>query len=74
MRQSKLSSLAESVLGVVVGYAINVFAQYMIFPMFGINISLSENMAIGAIFTFISIGRSYLIRRWFNHWLHREAA
>jgi hypothetical protein len=35
-------------------------------PAFGIAISLSDNMAIGAIYTAISIARSYCVRRAFN--------
>ena len=40
-------------------------------PLFGLHVSVADNFAIGAIYTVISIARSYVIRRWFNAHLHR---
>ena len=37
-----------------------------VFPLFGLRASLSETLAIGAIFTFASIARSYVLRRTFE--------
>lgn len=59
-------SLVESLVNIAIGYAINVSAQMLIFPVFGIYISPSKNLGIGLVFTFISLARSYTIRRWFN--------
>jgi hypothetical protein len=39
----------------------------VIFPWFGIHIPLSTNFKIGAWFTLISLVRSYVLRRVFNH-------
>lgn len=64
--QTKLWSFIESVANIAVGLGINVTAQYFIFPLFGIVIPIHENLQIAAIFTGISLLRSYLIRRWFN--------
>ncbi|HER26855.1 MAG TPA: hypothetical protein ENI69_07075 [Rhodospirillales bacterium] len=66
MRQSKRMSLLESLINVAVGYGVAVSAQIMIFPLFGINVALSDNLAIGAVFTAISIMRSYTLRRLFE--------
>jgi len=66
MRQSKRMSLLESLINVAVGYGVAVTAQIIIFPLFGINIALSDNLAIGAVFTAISIVRSYTLRRLFE--------
>jgi hypothetical protein len=41
-------------------------SQITVFPLFSIQIPLASNLAIGAIFTIISIGRSYMVRRVFN--------
>jgi len=64
--QTKLDSFFESLLNVVVGYLIALGSQLLVFPLFGINIPLADNILIGMIFTVVSIARSYLIRRWRN--------
>ena len=64
--QKKRHSLAESVLNVAIGFGVALLAQIVVFPMFGMQVSLSDNLAIGAIFTIISIVRSYFVRRLFN--------
>ena len=61
--QTKKHSLMESLVNVVIGYFIAVVSQIIIFPFFGIVISLYDNLLIGMWFTIISIIRSYAIRR-----------
>jgi hypothetical protein len=64
--QTKWHSLLESVVNILIGYSIAICAQLLIFPLFDINIPLSDNLMIGACFTVVSLVRSYLVRRWFN--------
>lgn len=64
--QPKKYSLLESVINVAVGLVINITAQALVFPLFGMNIPFSSNLEIAAIFTLISIARSYGLRRVFN--------
>ena len=59
-------SLVEALANVAVGYGVAVATQIAVFPMFGLHASLSENLAIGAIFTGASIARSYVLRRMFE--------
>ena len=59
-------SLAESVTNVAAGFGIAVLTQVLVFPLFGLNVSLSKNLGIGAVFTVISLVRSFLLRRLFN--------
>ncbi len=66
MRQSKRMSMMESLTNVAVGYGVAVSAQIVVFPMFGIEVPLADNLAIGAIFTGISIMRSFALRRVFE--------
>jgi len=66
MRQSRRMSLAESLTNVAVGYGIAVATQIAVFPMFGLEVRLSDNLVIGAIFTAVSILRSYSLRRLFE--------
>lgn len=69
--QSRLQSLAESLVNVILGYGIALGAQIAVFPLFGINIPMSSNIAIGIIFTLVSLARSYCLRRLFNWWHSR---
>lgn len=67
MSQSKLSSLAEAISNTTVGYCISVGAGHFIYPMFGIDVNLFENMGITLMFTIVAIIRSYCMRRYFNY-------
>lgn len=71
MSQSRLMSVVESVTNVAVGYGVAVGTQLAVFPLFGIEASLSDNLAIGAVFTIVSLVRSYALRRLFNRWTRR---
>ena len=66
MSQSRALSLAESCANIVVGYTAAVGVQILVFPWFGIHASIGDNLAIGAIFTGVSLARSYGLRRVFN--------
>lgn len=66
MSQSRTHSAFEAVTNVVVGYGINFTANWLLFPLFGWEISVGQNLALGTIFTLISLGRSYLLRRIYN--------
>lgn len=66
MGQSRTGSAVEAVANVVVGFGVALAAQLLIFPHFGFNPSLDQNLAIGAAFTVVSLVRSYLLRRIFN--------
>jgi len=65
MSQSRRLSMIEAVTNVVVGYALEVITQIVAFPMFGLLVSLGDNLAIGAVFVGISLMRSYALRRLF---------
>lgn len=64
--QTKKHSLIESITNILVGYGVAITSQLIIFPLFDIHITLTDNLMIGFWFTLISLIRSYLIRRWFT--------
>lgn len=64
--QTRAQSLIESLTNILIGYTVAIASQLIIFPLFGIIIPLSDNLLIGMWFTVISLGRSYILRRWFN--------
>jgi len=64
--QSKKFSLIESCVNVSVGYLVALLSQIIIFPVFGLDVTIKSNILIGLWFTGISIVRSYTLRRIFN--------
>ncbi len=64
--QSRWMSFVESVTNIVVGYGLAVLTQIIVFPMFGLQPTLAQNLKIGAVFTIMSIVRSYALRRVFE--------
>ena len=66
MNQSRTMSAAESVANVVIGYGIALATQVVVFDALQIPVSLGQNLCIGAVFTVVSLVRSYIWRRFFN--------
>ena len=67
MSQTKLGSFVEAWANIAIGFAINFFANMVILPMFGFaSLTAGKNFCIGVLYTFISLARSYVLRRWFN--------
>ena len=66
MKQSRLMSLVESIANVLVGYGVAVVTQILIFPVFGLHTTLTQNLKMGAVFTVVSIARSFALRRVFE--------
>ena len=64
--QTKKMSLIETVLSVLIGYIVALLSQIVTFPLFDIEVSLTDNLLIGLLFTVISIIRGYYVRRLFN--------
>ena len=74
MKQSRLMSLVESLANVLVGYGVAVATQMAVFPLFGLAVTVTENLLIGLIFTVVSIMRSYMLRRSFEALRVRQSA
>ena len=68
MTQSRRMSLIEAVTNVILGYGLEVITQIVVFPWFRLDVSIGENLAIGAVFVGISLLRSYALRRLFEGW------
>lgn len=66
MKQSRRMSLVEAVGNVIVGYGVAVITQILIFPIFGLHTTPAQNLKMGAVFTVVSILRSYVLRRLFE--------
>ena len=64
--QSRAMSLIEATANVALGYGLAVLAQIAIFPVFGFEATLAQNLKLAAAFTLLSLARSYLLRRAFE--------
>lgn len=64
--QSRLGSIVESIANIAVGFGAALASQMLIFPLYGVHLSLQDNAMITVWFTFISLARSYALRRTFN--------
>lgn len=73
MNQTRLGSLIEACINVLIGFAINFVANMLILPLIGFHITAGQNLFIGVLYTVISVARSYVIRRWFNARLRAAA-
>lgn len=71
MNQTRIGSLIESGINILIGFWINFFANLLILPLFGFTqLTLGTNFMIGIAYTLVSVARSYAVRRWFNARLH----
>lgn len=66
MTQSRRMSLSEAITNVAVGYALAVVTQMLVFPWFGLHASIGDNLALGLVFTAVSLMRGYTLRRLFT--------
>lgn len=71
MSQTRKESAIEAVVNILVGYTVNLLANFAIFPLFGWHITLEQNLMIGVFYTVVSFVRSYALRRFYN-WRHRK--
>lgn len=59
-------SAVEAVTNVAVGFGVAVLTQALVFPLFGIHATMRDHLAIGGLFTVVSVIRSYCLRRVFE--------
>ena len=74
MQQTKLDSLVEALLSTFIGFVVSFTANLVLMPVLGIPVSLSQNFVLTVAFTFVSVARSYFLRRWANKYLSQVRA
>lgn len=72
MKQSKRHSALEASLNTFSGFVISYLAGFFIFPLLGWNLDYKQNFYAVSFYTVISIVRSYVWRRVFNWYHHKE--
>lgn len=65
--QSKRHSLVEAVASTAIGFLTSVVVTAIVMPAYNMPINLWVNFQITAIFTVVSMVRSYYVRRLFNY-------
>ncbi len=65
--QTKLGSITEVLINIITGFVFSFLIwAFVIQPLWGINLSINDSLAITGVFTISSIMRSYAWRRFFN--------
>lgn len=72
MSQSKRSSILEALVNTFVGLIITIAVSPLIYYSIGVKMSLPQMSGATLLFTFVSIARNYIIRRWFNNFGFRH--
>lgn len=72
MKQTRRMSLIESIANVTIGFGVAVIATAAILPIFNLRPPARDTLVIASLFTVISIGRSYAVRRLFEALRERQ--
>ena len=64
--QTRVKSLIEVTVSTLIGLIVSLATQLVVFPIYGMEVTLNQNLQITAIFTVVSVARSYVVRRLFN--------
>ena len=67
MSQSKKKSAIETTVNTVVGIVVSFCIQLIVYPLMGLEVTISQNIFLLFIFVSASWIRSYVIRRAFNN-------
>lgn len=72
--QSKRKSFMEACTQTAIGFVVTWFASMIIYPLNGIEMSMTTNLKIVGWFTLVSVIRGYFVRRYFNHQTVKETS
>ena len=64
--QSYKMSAVESTVSVIAGYILNVLIQFLVYPLFGIEVAIEKAFIISILITTIAFAKNYGVRRIFN--------
>lgn len=66
MTQTRLQSGVEAVTQTIIAFGISVVIQPFLYGLYGWEITYAHSAELAAVFTLISLLRSYVVRRVFN--------
>ncbi len=64
--QTKAKSLQEAIVNTLVGLLFNFVINLYAMPLFGVEMSLTQNFGVVIMFTVLSVLRNYVVRRFFT--------
>lgn len=67
------AALIESWLNLLVGFSVNLLANFVLLPLVGVHPSFEANFWLGWPYTVVSLLRQYAIRRWCQANIHSLA-
>ena len=71
--QSKVESAIETTLNIGSGFILSLLLWvWVVAPLWNLEVTVFDNVAITSLFTVVSVVRSYVWRRYFNKRLHRK--
>lgn len=68
MSQTRRMSLVETCVSIAIGFVVSVAITAVVMPLYGHDVTFSQNIQITLIFTVASVLRGYLVRRAFVKW------
>jgi hypothetical protein len=66
MPQTKKESFIEANVNTFIGFGISYITLLVVNALYGLELTLFDSLEITLIFTVVSIGRNYVVRRYFN--------
>lgn len=66
--QTRIGSATETATNIILGFGMSMLINGVLLPSMGFHVTAAQNLEIVAIFTVVSVIRSYSLRRFFN-WL-----
>ena len=63
-QQSSRGAIIEVWINILIGFSINAIMNLLLLPLVGAHFTFLDNLALGTIYTSVSIVRGYVIRRW----------
>ena len=73
VNQTRIESLIEISINISTGFIVALLTwTYVVIPLWNIDVTMVDNLAITGLSTVVSIIRSYFWRRFFNAGLHKQ--
>lgn len=67
--QTRLESFLEAIINTAIGFVISFISSAILLPAVGVPVTLSQNLGISLGMTFVSVARSYMLRRFCQKYL-----
>ena len=66
MKQTRKQSFIEANVNTFFGFLISYVTLLILNSVYGMDLSMMDSLEVTLVFTIVSVGRNFMIRRWFN--------